>query len=213
MSTTPRAKRPRPGAPPLEFEKPKVSNAEDNERLVRALGVDDPDFLGTFINQVAAVGELGRPSDDHETSFLLSAIEDIVGGQSKGGVAKAMLAAQYAAMHGAIMSVARRFSRQTDLACQDVIGRLLSSLARTSVAQFEALNRIHGDVNVGHVSVTDGGQAILGNVTHNQQQETAHKSTPPQALLEDAKTVPMPILEETKERDAVAITRTEKSGD
>src|ERR1041385_1323942 len=113
MGITPRAKRPRPGAPPLEFEKPKVSNAEDNERLVRALGVDDPDFLGTFINQIAAVGELGRPSDDHETSFLLSAIEDIVGGQSKGGVAKAMLAAQCAAMHGVIMSVARRFSRQT----------------------------------------------------------------------------------------------------
>jgi hypothetical protein len=189
-----------------------VSTADDNERFVRALGIDDPDFLSTFINQVVAVGKLGEPSDDHDTAFLLSAIEDIISNQSKGGVAKAMLAAQYAATHAVIMRVSRRFTRHIDLVSQDVIGRLLSSLARTSVAQYEALNRIHGEVNVGHLSVNDGGRAILGNVTHNQQQET-QKSMPQQVLLEDAKTVPMPLMNEPKEWDAVVISRTEESKD
>lgn len=64
-TTTPRAKRSRPGSP-LEFEKPKMSCVETEERLVRAVGIRDPDFLSTFINQVVAVGDLGEPSDDHE---------------------------------------------------------------------------------------------------------------------------------------------------
>ena len=97
-ATTPRAKRPRPGSP-LIFEKPKVSCAKTEERLVKAVGTDDPDFLSSFINQILAVGELGQPSDDHETNFLLSAIEDILSNQSNGRAATAMLAAQYTAMH------------------------------------------------------------------------------------------------------------------
>jgi hypothetical protein len=208
-TTTPRAKRSRPGSP-LEFEKPKMSCAETDERLVRAVGIQDPDFLSTFINQVVAVGDQGRPSDDREINFLLSAIEDIVSNQSNGGVAKAMLAAQYAALHAVIMEVSRRFTRTSDLQCQDIVGRLLSSLARTSVAQYEALNRLHTGVNVGHVSVNQGGNATV-SVTHNQQDSATQKTPAPQPLLTDAKTIPMPIIEECKERVPVPVSRTEKS--
>ena len=201
-TTTPRAKRSRPGSP-LEFEKPKMSCVETEERLVRAVGIRDPDFLSTFINQVVAVGDLGEPSDDHEINFLLSAIEDIVSNQSNGGVAKAILAAQYTVVHAAIMRVSRRFTRTSDLQSQDIIGRLLSSLARTSVAQYEALNRVPTGVSVG--------LAILGSVTHNQQAPAKEKAVPPQPLLADAKTVPMPILEESDNRVPVPVSRTEES--
>jgi len=208
-TTTPRAKRSRPGSP-LEFEKPKMSSVETEERLVRAVGIRDPDFLSTFINQVVAVGDLGEPSDDHEINFSLSAIEDIVSNQSNGGAAKAILAAQYTAVHAAIMRVSRRFTRTSDLQSQDIIGRLLSSLARTSVAQHEALNRAPTGVTV-DVSVNEGGQAIVGSVTHNQQAPAKEKAVPPQPLLADAKAVPMPILEESDNRVPVPVSRTEES--
>jgi hypothetical protein len=209
-TTAPRAKRSRPGSP-LEFEKPKMSCAETEERLVRAVGIRDPDFLSTFINQVVAVSDLGEPSNDHEINFSLSAIEDIVSNQSNGGVAKAILAAQYTAVHAAIMRVSRRFTRTSDLQCQDIIGRLLSSLARTSVAQYEALNRVDTGVTVGHVSVNQGGQAIVGSVTQNQQEPATQKTAPPQPLIADAKTIPMPIIEESEERVPVPVWRTQES--
>lgn len=105
-TTTPRAKRPRRGSP-LEFEKPKLSTADVEDRIVKAAGIRDPDFLSAFINQVAAVGELGEPSDDHEVNFLLSAIEDILSNQSNGVAAKAMLAAQFTVVHVVIMQLSR----------------------------------------------------------------------------------------------------------
>ena len=206
----PRAKRPRPGRP-LKFEKPKMSYANTEERLVKAVRVEDPDFVSHFINQVVAVGELGKPSDDHETTFLLSAIEDILSNKSNGGASKAMLAAQYAAVHVAVMTVSRRFMHMVDLGSLDAVGRLLSSLARTSVAQYEALNRLQtGDVNVGHVSVNEGGQAIVGNVTHNQQEPATEATTPPRPLLSDAKAVPMPTIEQCEQRVPVPVRRTKE---
>jgi hypothetical protein len=96
-----------------------MSYAETTARLVKALRTEDPDFLSTFINDVVAVGDLGEPSDNRETNF------------SNGRVAKAMLAAQYTAMHAVIMRVARLFTRIIDLQYQDMIGRLLSSLQPT----------------------------------------------------------------------------------
>ncbi len=209
-TTIPRAKRPRPGRP-VRFEKPKMSCADTEDRLVKASRVGDPDFLSHLINQVVAVGELGKPSDDHETSFLLSAIEDILSNESNGGASKAMLAAQFAAVHVAVMTVSRRFMHMTDLDCLDLIGRLLSNLARTSVAQYEALNRLHtGDVNVGHVSVNEGGKAIVGNVTHNQQEPATEEIAPPRLLLNDAKAVPMPTIEQREQRVPVPVSRPEE---
>jgi hypothetical protein len=208
--STPRGKRVRRESP-LIFEKPKITTADLEDRVVKAVGIRDPDFLNTFINQVLSVGELGQPSDDQEMNFLLSAIEDILSNQSNGGAAKAMLAAQYAGTHAVIMRVARRFTRTTDLQYWDIIGRLLSSLARTAVAQYEALNRLNTGLTVGHVSVNQGGQAIVGSVTHNQQEPATQKVAPPQPLLADAKTVPMPIVGECEERVPVPATRTEES--
>lgn len=203
-----RPKRPRPGSP-LEFATPKMSYADIEGRLADAVGTKDRDLLGIFVNQVVAAGELGDPSDDLEVNFLLSAIEDILSNQSNGGVAKVMLAAQYAAVHVKMMQLTRRFNHTLDLEQLEIIGRLLSSLGRTSVALHEALTRGHRDITVGHVSVREGGQAIVGSVTQNQRETT--NAVPPRPLLTDAKAVPMPILEESSERVPVPVSRTEQS--
>jgi hypothetical protein len=205
------AKRPRPGSP-LKFANPKMSYAETQDRLAKAIGTQDRDLLGTFINQVVAVGDLGQPSSDLEVNFSVSAIEDILSNQSNGGVAKAMLAAQYTAVHTMIMTLARRFTRIVAEPEQlEIIVRLVASLARTSVAQYEALNRVLAGVTVGHVSVNEGGQAIVGSVTHNQGDAATQENPALQPLLTDAKTVPMPIIEEREERVPAPVSRTEES--
>src|SRR6516225_450209 len=203
-----RPQRPR-RASDLKFAKPKMSHADTEKRFARAIGTQDGDFLNSLMQQVVAVGEMGNPSDDLEVSFFFSAIEDILSNQSKGGVSKAMLAAQYTAVHAAIMRLARSFARTVEPEWLEIKGRLLASLARTSVAQYQALNHIPTGVTVGHVSVNEGGQAIVGSVTHNQQEPAAQKAAPPQPLLADAKSVPMPIIEASDER--VPITTSQES--
>jgi hypothetical protein len=189
-----------------------MSYAETQNRLASAIGTQDRDLLGTFINQVVAVGDLGQPSDDLEVNFSISAIEDILSNHSNGGVAKAMLAAQYTAVHAMIMTLARRFSRiVAEPERLEIIVRLVGSLSQTSVAQYEALNRVHAGVTVGHVSVNEGGQAIVGSVTHNRQEPATQDAGPPQPLLAEAKSVPMPTIQEGHARIPVPLSRAEES--
>jgi hypothetical protein len=81
-----------------------------------------------------------------------------------------MLAAQIAAIHSLTMEFAARLANAGDLAWRDSAERTLNKLARTFAAQVETLKRyrVGGEqkVTVQHVSVSDGGQAIVGNLTH-----------------------------------------------
>jgi hypothetical protein len=62
-------------------------------------------------------------------------------------------------------------------------------------------------VTVQHVSVRDGGQAIVGNVTHRSREAPPHKSAASRPLLTDAKTAPMPIIDETKRGSRSSVNR------
>ena len=75
-----------------------------------------------------------------------------------------------AAVHMATMEFARRLANVENTAQQDSAERAFNKLARTFAAQVEALKRYRsrGDqtVRVEHVTVNEGGQAIVGNVAH-----------------------------------------------
>ena len=83
---------------------------------------------------------------------------------------EALLAAQMAAVHTAIMTFARRLGHVKTIPQQDSAERAFNKLARTFAPQVEALKRYRsrGDqtVRVEHVTVNEGGQAIVGNVSH-----------------------------------------------
>ena len=83
---------------------------------------------------------------------------------------EAMLAAQMAAVHNATMTFARRLAHVDNIPQQDSAERAFNKLARTFAAQVEALKRYRtgGEqkVTVEHVTVNEGGQAIVGNVSH-----------------------------------------------
>jgi hypothetical protein len=82
---------------------------------------------------------------------------------------EAMLAAQMAAVHNATMTFARRLNHVDNIPQQDSAERAFNKLARTFAAQMEALKRYRTGgqqkVTVEHVTVNQGGQAIVGSVS------------------------------------------------
>jgi hypothetical protein len=75
-----------------------------------------------------------------------------------------------AAIHTATMTLARQLAHVKTIPQQDSAERALNKFARTFASQVEALKRYRsrGDqtVRVEHVTVNEGGQAIVGNVAH-----------------------------------------------
>jgi hypothetical protein len=175
--------------------------------LMEQLGTADPTFLTGLLNQLASAGSTGRKVDEGTLNFMLS----VVRGIKPKDQTEAMLAAQMAAIHAATMTFARRLANVEDIPQQDSAERALNKLARTFAMQMETLKRYRtgGEqkVTVQHVSVQEGGQAIVGNVTQAAPKRAADSppaSPPP--LLTESKTAPMEVIGKSA-RTAVPIYR------
>lgn len=133
--------------------------------IMNAIGTDDPDFMRAFLSQVANAGFQGQEPDSSGANFILSVVKSI----EPRDELEAMLAAQMAAVHIATMTFARRLAHVETLPQQDGAERAFNRLARTYAVQMETLKRYRtgGEqkVTVQHVTVNDGGQAIVGTVT------------------------------------------------
>jgi len=144
---------------------------------------------------------------------------------------EAMLAAQMAAVHMASMTFARRLAHVENIPQQDSAERAFNKLTRTFAMQMEALKRYRAGaeqkVTLQHVSVAEGGQAIIGNVTHTprknghekaaqekapqekapQEKAPQEKAATPPTTLPDTNVVPMPIMGKRQERDPLSVRR------
>jgi hypothetical protein len=133
--------------------------------LMEALGTADLDFLSGLLSQLVNAGSNGPEVDEEGLNFMLSVVKSI---QPRDQL-EAMLAAQMAAVHMATMTLGRRLAHVELIPQQDSAERAFNKLARTFATQMEALKRYRtgGEqkVTVQHVSVSEGGQAIVGNVT------------------------------------------------
>lgn len=133
--------------------------------LAGAVGTNDLDFLGGILVQIANVASKGQAADAGATNYMLSMVKGV---QPRDQI-EAMLAAQMAAVHNATMTFARRLNHVDNIPQQDSAERAFNKLARTFTAQVEALKRYRSageqTVRVEHVTVNEGGQAIVGNVT------------------------------------------------
>jgi hypothetical protein len=139
--------------------------------LMEAIGTADQDFLDGFLAQLANVVTIGRNVTEDEVNFMLS----IVKGIEPRDQVEAMLAAQMAATHNAIMTFARRLNHVENSPQQDSAERAFNKLARTFAAQVETLKRYRGGeqtMRVENVTVNDGGQAIVGNVSGQKTDST-----------------------------------------
>jgi len=111
-----------------------------------------------------------NPGNDQRI-FMLSVIRDL----APRDAVERMLAVQMATTHVAMIRAGNWLSRAENLPQGQAHSNAYSKLARTFTAQAEALrkHRTGGKqtVTVQHVNVSDGGQAIVGNVTHEEQKE------------------------------------------
>ena len=133
--------------------------------LAKAVGTDDIEFLSGILIQLANVASKGQAVDAGAVNYMLSMVK----GVEPRDQIEAMLAAQMAAVHNATMTFARRLHHVDNIPQQDSAERAFNKLARTFTAQVEALKRYRSageqTVRVEHVTVNEGGQAIVGNVT------------------------------------------------
>lgn len=93
------------------------------------------------------------------------------------------LAAQMAATHAAVITFARRLNKVENIRQQDSAISGFNKLTRSYAAQMEALKRYRSTgeqrVTVQHVTVADGGQAIVGGtVTAGGGRQRKEDTTP-----------------------------------
>lgn len=135
----------------------------DPDTLRTAFGSDDVKFGEGILTQLANITAKGRAVDEKGMAFAQS----IVVGIEPRDQLETMLAAQMAAVHNATMTFARRLAHVENIPQQDSASRAFNQLARTFAAQMEALKRYRSSgqqVVVKHVTVNEGGQAVVGNV-------------------------------------------------
>ena len=172
-------------------------NTEVAERLLaEALGTADDDFTNGILDQLIKV--CGRVPDETKLNFLLSAIKGI----KPNDQVETMLGAQMAVIHMAMMQISRQFQLIENQPQQDYAERAVNKLARTFAAQMEALKRYRtgGEqtVTVQHVSVGEGGQAIVGNVTQTAGAPRTKSPADRVARLTDTRQPGMPILDNSE---------------
>jgi hypothetical protein len=143
--------------------------------MADTLGVADPDAMHGILRQLVRASVKGEKPDEVNLAFMIAMIKSI----KPRDCVEAMLVAQMVSVHVMAMRCAHHLASATDAAQLDSAGRALGRLARTFPAQIEALNRYrsHGApaVTVQNVSVGDGGNAIVGNVTQHARVMVADK--------------------------------------
>jgi hypothetical protein len=168
------------------------------ERLSEAFGTQDTDFVWGLTQQLMDAAASFHHGE--AIGFLLSVIRDIKPRDHLEG----MLAAQMASIHLAMMHFTDELAPgpnfPINIPKQDSAARALTSLARTFASQMGALKhyRSGGEqrVTVQHVSVNDGGRAIVGNVDHTSPvPENTPKAAP---ALTDARQPAMEPIRELK---------------
>jgi hypothetical protein len=135
--------------------------------MANAIGVADREAMHGIIRQLVKASVSRESPDEVNLSFMISMVKSIKPRDS----IEAMLVAQMVSVHVMAMRCAHHLANAEDIAQHDSAGRALGRLARAFPAQIEALNRYRSQgepaITVQNVSVSDGGKAIVGNVTRH----------------------------------------------
>lgn len=177
----------------IEHQDPELGE----QLMAEALGVADRDAMRGMLGQLVKASVKGERPDEVTLAFMISMVKSLRPRDAIEG----MLVAQMVSVHVMAMRCAHHLANAEDLAQQDSAGRALGRLARTFPAQIEALNRYrsHGEpaITVQNLSVGDGGNAIVGNVTQHASVIVSDKNPAPAAAA-PARKEPAPELSERK---------------
>lgn len=178
---------------------------------MKALGTTDPDFAKGLFGQLVRASARDADKFDGKTLFFEFAV---IKGAKPRDELEAMHLAQMVAVHAAMIRITGELARAESLQHQESATRAINQLARTYTAQLEALKRYRSGaeqkVTVQNVSVTEGGQAIVGNVTQATPGTAPGERANARPALTDARQPAMEIIEEP-ERVAVPLRRRAKT--
>jgi hypothetical protein len=174
--------------------------------LREAIGADSNDFVAGLLGQLGHVSMRDDKIDEGQLNYLFS----VVRGIHPRDQLEAMLANEIANIHGLTILTAEQLTRCENLQHQESLDRNLNRLTRTFAILMETLKRYRtgGEqkVTVQHVSVSEGGQAIVGNVTQDVRESVPHKRANKSLASPHSRQQPMPIIEERRrERQSVSV--------
>jgi hypothetical protein len=146
----------------LDHPNPRVAAA----KIALAMGIADPELANGAVLQLIQVSTQGRETDAKALNFAIS----IVRGIAPRDHLEVLLAIQMAAVHIASVRHVRMMNHTDNIPQLDIQERTTNKLMRTFTTQMEALRKHRNGgsqkVTVKHVHVNEGGQAIIGNISH-----------------------------------------------
>jgi hypothetical protein len=173
--------------------------------LMESFGITDHRFMAPLHQQLVEADGFGGDG----VEFAASLIQ----GTKPRDHLEILHAVQMAVMHWATMKYMRQVGLCAGTARQEVAVATATKLARTFTAQMEAFKRCRAageqKVTVQHVAVSEGGQAIVGNVTQAARETAPDKAATSPPALTDARMAPMPMLNK-QERAPVALPCAQK---
>jgi hypothetical protein len=177
----------------LTFE---LNGEEETSRFMEAFGSRDPDFVFELLRQVANTTPNSRFPDEQGIKFMMSVIR----GLKPRDQTEAMIGAQMAAVHSAMMTAANRLAHAQTPAEMDSAERAVNKLGRTFSALVDTLKRYRNGeeqkVMVQHMSIAEGGQAIVGNLTRPARKSKLQKAVKRMAALTDGRQPGAQIMQE-----------------
>jgi len=143
---------------------PEEPDAESWRLLIAALGNLRPEIALELVRHLADVNRRDGSTDAGALSFALAVVEEA---KPEDGL-EAVLAVQMAAVHLAAMKALKRLHQAEGLAQFEAQERAANRLLRTFATQMQTLKKYRSKgeqkVTVEHVTVNEGGQAIVGAV-------------------------------------------------
>lgn len=129
-------------------------------------GSGNPTVANGILAQLGCLGSHKKRADEEATNFALGFLDSM----QPRDAAEALLMTQMATIHMATMMLARRLNHVETIPQQDAAERALNKLTRSYAAQMDTLKRYRSKgqqvVRVERVTVENGAQAVVGNVTH-----------------------------------------------
>jgi hypothetical protein len=165
-------------------------------RLMEEVGCNDLDLLMGLLNQLLNSTLRDGKFDEETLNFNLS----VVRGIKPKDVIEIMLAAQIVAIHDAVMRYTRQLALTKTMLEQENTERVLNKFVRTFTNLVEALKRHRASAaeqKVTLVSVAQGAQAIVGNVTHAPAGNGSETQTAAPEALNDNRALPKAVRTKT----------------
>ena len=184
-----------------------VLDNEGRSRLFPQLGASDVKLLSLVISQMANSAPWTRLVDYRTIQAVVEFMQSIA---PRDGT-EIVLATHTTQIHLALMAAHYRLANGHPDEF-DSATRAVNSLTRSLLSLQEALKRHRSGgeqrVTVRHVSVSDGGQAIVGNVSHTTARQALPDDRKQTPAITHSRQAPIEIIEE-REREPIPV-RSEK---